>query len=849
MTASDSLISASSSPVAVGVESVGGKAASLFQLCALGFKVPAFFVVTAAAYRRAAGGGVDAELRRRIVEAVAALGDSETGYAVRSSGLAEDSADYSYAGVFDTFLNVQGAEAVVAAVEACFRSHHSARADAYRAKRHVESDAALAVVVQRMVKADWSGVSFSADPLTQALSVTVINANEGLGEELVSGRVNPEEIRLDTVTAARLDHRLPPHARPLPTRLRTAVAVATQRVAERIGFPQDLEWAIEKDELYLLQSRPITTVAGVFHNRSLEPWLGHGTPDAPDRVWTRAYADEIWTPPVTPLFYDIHNLTVVTTGRLRNDGDRSPLPPDIFKYYRAAPYMDAAVLSRLYAGLPRFARLATLLALLPVEFRDSFLARPWRWWALLARTWRFETTHGRRWGVTENHRQLERAWPAFLKRARVLCDVEVGTLSDDALDAHINDVWALAGSVAPECEVAVLYYAQDIKLILCGLLERWCGRGEQRYGEVSTGFENSETVRETDAIWSIAGAIRAAGAAAVERARGQSWAEFHRAAGAVGATDAVAKFNEFLHLHRHRGANYKEFIYPRWGDDPELLWGHVQAFLATPSKRPTESNAASAAARRAAQRGALAEVWGVLAPLKRYLLRRLFRGNEIYAGIRDNHRFYYDHIWWLIRRAYLDIGRRLTALGRLDAPEDVFFVVRSEIDGLRRGSLAPATAAVRVAVRRREWLETKAKQPPRFLRHGYAGDAGEQQHAAGAVRLSGLAASSGQAVGRARVVNDVSELVRVNPGEILVARQTDPGWTPAFARIAGLVLETGGVLAHGASLCREYGLPCVTAVESATELVGDGDHVSLDGGAGVVEILERAAGAPPPSTG
>ena len=103
--------------------------------------------------------------------------------------------------------------------------------------------------------------------------------------------------------------------------------------------------------------------------------------------------------------------------------------------------------------------------------------------------------------------------------------------------------------------------------------------------------------------------------------------------------------------------------------------------------------------------------------------------------------------------------------------------------------------------------------------------------------LTGLAASPGQVVGRACVLHDVSELKRLSPGDILVARQTDPGWTPAFARISGLILETGGVLAHGASLCREYGLPCVTAIESVTALIHDGDRVALDGGAGTVEVL------------
>ena len=834
------LTSSSDEPTAVRPEQVGGKAASLFELSRLGFNVPPFFVLTADAYRRCHDGKVDRELRARIDAAVATLGGDARAYAVRSSGVAEDSADYSYAGVFDTFLNVQGADAVVGAIEKCFASHRSARADAYRTARHVTNDEAMAVVVQRMVRADWAGVSFSADPLTQALSVSVINATEGLGEDLVSGRVNPQEIRVATATGAVLDDRLPPGARPFPETLRRDVVATTQRVSEQFGFPQDLEWAVAGDVLFLLQSRPITTIAGVFHNRPLEPWGAEGTPDAPDRVWTRAYADEIWTPPVTPLFYDIHNLTVVTVGRLRNDGDRQPLPPDVFKYYRAAPYMDAAVLLRLYSGLPRIARRDTLLPLFPPEYRERLRRPRWRWWAWARRVWVCEVRHGSRWGITRNFRWLERAWSGFLERARGLCDIDLSGLSDAELDAHINDIWGLAGSVAPECEVAVLYYAHDIKLILAGLLDRWCGHGEQWYGEVSAGLDNSETVRETDGIWAIAEAVRASGAPAVERAREASWPAFSAAAQALGAREVVRLFDAFLHHHRHRGANYKDFIYPRWGDDPNLLWGHIKAFLAAKSRRPGEANAEGARRRKAAQRAVLADVRGALAPLKRFVLRRLFRANEIYAGIRDNHRYYYDHVWWLVRRAYLDVGRRLHAERQLAAVEDVLFLVRSEIGGLRQGTLLPAAASARIQVRRREWLDTKATQPPKFLRNGYVADPSDSPHPAGEHHLVGLAASFGQVTGRARVLQDVNELVRVENGDILVARQTDPGWTPAFARIGALVLETGGVLAHGASLCREYGLPCVTAVESATKLIREGDRVRVDGGAGHVDILERA---------
>lgn len=818
------------------VQLVGGKAASLFELVAHGFDVPPFFVLTTAAFRACPDGRLSTVLRASVRAAWEALGGTTRACAVRSSGVAEDSADASFAGIFDTVLDVVGEQALYAAIERCWESHRSRFAEAYRARHDVLHDTGMAVVVQRMVRADWAGVGFSADPVTQALSLSVINATPGLGEKLVAGEIDPEQLKVDNATGAVVDHRVPPVSPALPDRLRRAVWQVTRRAEQAFGFPQDIEWAAEGDQLFLLQSRPISTIASVFHNRPLEPWAPAGTPDAADRVWTRAYADEVWAPPLSPLFYDIQNLTLVTGQQIANAGDRAPLPPDVFKYHRAASYMDSAVLARLYATLPPVARRPPLATLLAPEHRDAMRNAPWNWRGALARFWAFEVRKGRTFGLTRNHGFLERAWPAFLAQAEPLCNTDLEAVSDGGLDEFLGKVWQLALSVAPECEVAVLYYAHDLKLLLSGLLERWCGDGERRYAEVSAGLPHSESVRETDSLWVLADELRQAGPAVVAIALREPWSAFRRIAPTLDAGAIVERFEQFLRRHRHRGATYKDLIYPRWGDDPELLWNHVRAFLQGNAPRPRDVNARSAGRREQAQVQLLVGMRGVLAPFRRAVLRRLFLLNEIYAGIRDNHRFYYDHVWWLVRRVYLEKGRRLAASGRLGTRDDVFFLSRAEIERLGNGTLEPGVAAARIRTRRRDWEETRLRPPPLFLRNGYVGDDGAEPARAGATRLIGLGASPGRARGRARIVRDVAELARVADGEILVARQTDPGWTPAFARLAGLVLETGGVLAHGASLCREYGLPCVTAVGSATTDIHDGDDIVLNGSEGWVEL-------------
>jgi pyruvate,water dikinase len=201
---------------------------------------------------------------------------------------------------------------------------------------------------------------------------------------------------------------------------------------------------------------------------------------------------------------------------------------------------------------------------------------------------------------------------------------------------------------------------------------------------------------------------------------------------------------------------------------------------------------------------------------------------------RDNHRFYFDRVWFQLRRIYRSHGRRLAAAGVLASGDDVFYLGVAEVEQALQGNLPGDEARARFAVRSRVWHETLRRQAPKFL-VGYSPYADDARLAEGNARI-GIGASPGVVTGRARVIYDVRELPQVQQGEVLVTRQTDPAWSTVFSRISGLVLETGGVLAHGASLCREFNLPCVTALENATELISDGDLLTVDGNRGRVVV-------------
>lgn len=814
----------------------GGKGASLARLATLGVRVPPFVVISTRAWQAMAATGPDASLVEEIRAALDGF-DDRHGLAVRSSAVGEDAADASFAGLYHTSLEVRGLEAVIEAVRACWRSYDDAHAAAYREEHADDQTGGMGVVIQQMIVGDWSGVSFTANPVTQALSEAVINAVPGLGEALVSGEVNPEEIVLDSANGDLRQRSSGDADRALPDAALKEIFLTSMAIADRLGFPQDIEWAWRDEKLHILQSRPITTIADVFYSRAIEPWRDDpaADPDRPGRIWSRMLADETWVSPISPLFYNIHNSTPGRVAFIRSHGDMVALPPDLFKYHRATAYVDIGLIERMYAFQPRLARIQAVLNFLPRERQAALAAAKWRWAGRLQRMLGYEFKD-RRWrSLFRNYAWVNAQWPPYEAASDAWLDLDLGALSLDELRAHEAEQQAWMARVGPPCAIAVLSHASDIHLLLTGLLGRWCRKmgsdGENLYARVSAGLDDSETVREAQQLWTIAQDARAAGILPIAG----SWDEFRNAAtNSAEGRRIVTAFEQFWRRHRHLGANYKDVIWPRWGDDIDACYAVMCGYASGGSPEPAKVNAQSAAARRSAQREILASV----TPLQRVVLRWLFRYNERYMSVRDNHRHYVDRNWYEVRRIYRSYGTRLANVGVLADPDEIFFLGTGEIKDAFEDRLAPAEAGRRIEVRRRTWETTLRRQGPKFLK-GWSPysdlsprrDAGE---------VTGIAASPGTAVGVARIVYDVSGLSAVRDGEILVTRQTDPSWTSVFGRIGGLVLETGGVLSHGTSLCREYGLPCVTAVEQATVRIPDGAMVELIGDAGLVRLVETS---------
>jgi pyruvate, water dikinase len=286
------------------VAEAGGKGASLARMTSLGLPVPPGFVIPAGALgaalpdggeelrglarRRDADGAqtlirtvdLDPALREEVLSAYAGLGDGDVPVAVRSSACAEDSDEASFAGQQETYLHVRGADAVRARIRDCWASFFSERALFYRERKGSLDDLGMAVVVQRMVEADVAGVLFTCDPVRKRRDRMVVEAVLGLGEAVVSGQVTPDHYviaRDGTVKRAHV------HTQPyaivsspeggVAERALSPEEGGAQKVGEdvladlarigddlerRLGTPQDIEWAVQGGEIFVLQARPVT---------------------------------------------------------------------------------------------------------------------------------------------------------------------------------------------------------------------------------------------------------------------------------------------------------------------------------------------------------------------------------------------------------------------------------------------------------------------------------------------------------------------------------------------------------------------------------------------------------------
>ncbi|MEU8363852.1 PEP/pyruvate-binding domain-containing protein [Nonomuraea sp. NPDC048882] len=798
------------------IELVGGKAAGLGEMIGAGERVPAGFCLTVESY-------TSRQLpERELIDAYERLGGGRV--AVRSSATAEDLPDASFAGQQDTYLNVEGAGPLLDAVRRCWDSLYTERAVAYRAKAGI-TDAAMAVVVQRMVDPVAAGVLFTANPITGCRTEMVVDAAPGLGTAVVDGTVIPDH------------HVLGRHE---PVRNRDGCLTHEQleelrraglRLQDHFGSPQDIEWAIDADgTLWLLQSRPVTTLFPAPPDTGdMRLYLEFGhiqgmlRPATPMGVSLLKVGSGTWfaaagarvdprdpLPRLIPiggrLYFDL-------TDFVRNKAMRGRLGTSLEVY---GPRVQSAVERVLddprfapRPGLPfrlgTAARMAARLAPGAIAGLVGSLARP-----DLARARAYRAVHE--------------------IRRRTIPPAEQATAAE-RLRWVIEDSHRMATGPAMTTLMGPLMAGILAGIVPSGLLE---GVATPEELDIVLGGMPYNVTTEMDlALWQVAERARVHRELFLDTPP-QELAERYRA----GKLPDIG-MSGFLDRYGMRAAAEIDAGMPRWEEDPAPLFATIANYLRVddPEQAP-DRRFAQAAERAEKMIATLARRARRVRPVRGRMATFLMRRSRKLTGLREIAKFAWLTAIQVARRQLLLIGDDLVARGLLERADDIMFLDLFEAgDAVHGGADHRELIATRRAEYERELRRPSV--PGALLSDGTDLEALAPQ---GAVRdgvLVGMAGAAGRATGRARVIRDPAD-AHIEPGEILVAPTTDPGWTPLFMTTAGLVTETGSPMAHGPTVAREYGIPAVICVRDATHEIKTGQLITIDGAAGTVTIDDPA---------
>ena len=877
---------------------VGGKAMNLGRLAAAGFPVPRGFCLTTVAYRKAAPPELEAlaaqldaalpgwspdggtahpaldhpdldhfqldlgELARQAREmivtapipadvdaavraAYAALG-SGAAVAVRSSATAEDLPFASFAGQQDSFLNISGADAVVESVRRCWASLWTERAVAYRSANGISHrDVGLAVVVQDVVPAVTAGVLFTANPVTGTRTETVIDASAGPGQAVVSGSVNPDHFVVETATGRvllrspdRTAHGIAAGRAPGLDDARIRELTALGDTVQRLfGAPQDVEWVIDAaGKIWVTQSRPITTLYPLPDVAAGEP-LGAESGAATDtRVYLCGTLLQGLTRPLTPI-------GLYVLGSMRNrKGLWQYVNPGLRMYVDVTPFVHNKYGRRYLLRMLPLAdgRTGAVFPALLEDPRFGLRERPHR------RKPRMGRPAPRRTEVMASVTVLVQMIPALL-RAAVRPAAELRRAFDygKRLEAELvlpepatsfgrldhaerildRTVDALILATLPGPALGYIMLAASRRLLR--------GIAEPRELEaVLRGLPNNVTTEMDLELWHLAVTV-GANAASREVFLAHS-PEDLAARYAAGTLPAVAQtgLRGFLDRYGHRAVAEIDLGMPRWSEKPDHILGMISNYLHVedPEQAPDRQFARAEEHAEARIRD-LVERTRARSRLRARQVEFCLRRTRQLAGLRELPKFYIVLALAEMRRQLTKVGAELARSGSIAAVDDVYFL---EFDEIRVG-LRGADLHGIVADRRRLYdVELRRRRIPRLLlSDGTDVETAMLAKSPASGALAGTPASAGTATGRVRVIMDPVG-AHLEPGEILVAPSTDPGWTPLFMTAGALVMEMGGVISHGAVVAREYGIPAVVGVPDATTRLRTGQTVTVDGAAGTI---------------
>ena len=830
---------------------VGGKGLNLGKLTRAGFRVPQGFCVTTDAYlssvrdlpEQNANSIKELVLAPELAKAIhTAYENLQTGtVAVRSSATAEDLAEASFAGQQDTFLNVTP-DALLEALKACWASLWSERAIAYR-KTHgiVGEGLAMAVVIQEMCEADVSGVLFTVSPFSQ--DVSIVESNWGLGESVVSGAITPDSYQVSRETGAVLEKTVATKREMVTADGVSEVSVVQQdipslsdaqlkaltqlglQVENHYGQPMDIEWALADGEFVLLQARYITTPSERTHQpsevdeefvenlRQGEIHLLKIYADAHGTVWCHHNLAEVLPAPL-PMTWSVVKKFMSGAGGLGKAYRSLGFYPS--KRVDSEGILDL-VCGRIYVNLNREAELhfegfpfAHDFNALKQDPQQAMYAQAATditrstasfWLKLPLHIVRMSKAEMRLRQCRADFDQVltTQTFPAFQSEVTAEWNISYSDLSDAELVRKFQ-TWRTKtlDDFAPKALTATLLAGFSLQRLEAALQK--CVDETETNSIVSrliSGLSGNLTVETNEKLQKV-------------------------------ATEDLA-LTDFLKDYGHRAVDEFELAQPRWREDSTYLEQIVESFQQE-NTDPSLSSAKQQTEQHESAEVELAELVKDKGGLRKQIKSELDFTRR-YMPFRETAKFYLMLGYEQIRRALIELDCRYALEG------GIFYLVPDELGQLINGKDFTDVIATR-KMERELLLQIEV---PDVIFSDSLEQIGAPMATDSAEIYSGVGVSAGVATGKARVLLTPADVHPSDRDYILVCPSTDPAWTPLFLHAAGLVMERGGILSHGAVVAREYGVPAVANIPNATRHIADGQMLQIDGNAGTVSIFTETS--------
>lgn len=758
-------------------EDLGHKAKNLMELFSIGFDVPMGLVMVQCP--------TDFSELSNLVKQIGGFP-----LAVRSSGALEDLEGASFAGLYETFLNIDSLDKLEVAIKDCFESLHHARVKDYFQQKGIDpSLAKMSVIIQKQIQSQLSGVMFSVHPLEGKEEEIYIECCEGLGERLVSGHVTPSLYKVHRDSGDTLYQAINNEKTTLDQKTISGLRQAAIGIQAHYGLPQDIEWAIDQNnKLWILQARPITE----FRPRA----------DVPELTDSDLKDGGISARVCTPLMYSAYQLALQPS--MGGYFERIKLLPDgqsvqWMHYFYGRGYWNAEAVKEGLSRLPDFNEedFDKDLGIL----KDYGINGPRRTKLSLQTLLNAIPVLIHVWKEFDDCENMNSQFPSYFKIKNdelLLRSTKISSLDWSEFSQWLIEVLRLQRQTEMNY-FRTIYNNTNYQGEFKRFLQKIPNAGEQSFVRLISGVQDVAHLEVQKGLLSLSKIADFYG--------------FH-------SNKYFQERQNFLKKHYHHGPAELDLTVPRWGERPEA----IDELVRNVHETHTDNSVF------------LTEFFRLekeLGPIKLILFKRFLVRSLKFLKRREEFRTYSTMGYYLLRMGILQLAKVI------DVDSHKLMMLKlDELEKIIRRPLPKLTDSETALIDHRwavyqGWRNFKAP-------HEFGGSIKQTQIMSNKDGVyKGLGCSSGIREGVARVVKSIDQTSHLQKDDILVTEFTDPGWTPVLARVGGVITEVGGILSHAAVIGREYKIPAILNLSGATHLIKDGQRIRINGETGVVEILEE----------